>query len=80
MTGEQGSRGRRPSVSDAEIIGVFEAAETPFLTTAEVADRLPIKRRATYNRLRSLAEEGDLRKKTVGGRNSVWWLASDEVD
>ena len=79
MTQDSSRRGRKPRVSDEDILAVFSDAETPFLTTAEVAEELPIKRRATYNRLRALADEGVLRKKNVGGRNSVWWLTSDEV-
>ncbi|MFC7047045.1 hypothetical protein ACFQH6_18050 [Halobacteriaceae archaeon GCM10025711] len=79
MTQDSSRRGRKPRVSDEDILAVFSDAETPFLTTAEVAEELPIKRRATYNRLSALADADVLRKKNVGGRNSVWWLTSDEV-
>jgi len=65
--------GRKPRVTDEEILDVFRAADDPVLSTAEVTDRLPIKRSATYKRLVSLRDEGRLDGKDVGGRNSVWW-------
>jgi len=66
--------GRKPRVTDEEILDVFRAADDPVLSTAEITDRLPIKRSATYKRLASLRNEGRLEGKDVGGRNSVWWL------
>jgi len=57
---------------DENIVAVFETTDDPVLTTAEVADQLPIGKRATLNRLESLVERGELDSKDVGvGR--VWW-------
>lgn len=76
MSGGTG-RGRRPKVTDGEIIGVFESAGEPVLTTAEVANGLDIGPRATLKRLDSLRDEGILESKRVGS-GRVWWLASDD--
>jgi hypothetical protein len=65
--------GRKPRVTDSELLAVFEQTDDPVLSTAEVADAVPIKRRGTLNRLQRLADEGELASKQVGGRNTVWW-------
>jgi len=63
---------------DENILGVFEATDEPVLTTAEVAEELPIGKRATLNRLEDLVERGEIDSKDVGvGR--VWWRATPEV-
>ena len=58
----------------AETLSVFEAAApgTP-LTTSEVADRLDLGRRSTYERLERLVDEGLLETKKVGANGRVWW-------
>lgn len=66
--------GRKPRATDDEILQLFEDTSDPVLSTAEVAERLPIKRRATYKRLVSLRDDGRLHNKQIGGRNTVWWL------
>jgi len=65
--------GRKPTVSDEEILAVFVNAEDPVLMADEIAESLPIGRRAVYNRLRSLEEEGVLNSKKTGARSTVWW-------
>ncbi|OYR56477.1 HTH domain-containing protein [Halorubrum halodurans] len=65
--------GRKPTVSDEEILTVFVNAEDPVLMADEIAESLPIGRRAVYNRLRSLEEEGVLKSKKTGARSTVWW-------
>lgn len=67
--------GRKPTVSDEEILAVFEKAEDPVLMADEVAESLPIGRRAVYNRLRSLEEQGNLKSKKTGVRSTVWWYS-----
>lgn len=78
--GDDSKPGPDPSVKDEEILQVFRATDDPALSTAEVAEELPLKRRSVYNHLESLRDEGVLEKKTVGGRNSVWWIASEESE
>jgi len=75
---EESKPGPTPRVSDNEIIDLFRDTDDPVLSTAEVAEQVPLKRRATYNRLRSLADEGRLESKQIGGRNTVWWIAESE--
>ena len=67
--------GRKPRVTDDDLLGVFRETADPVLSTAEVADALPIKRRGTLNRLRDLEGDGTLDSKQIGGRNTVWWLS-----
>lgn len=77
---EDRAPGRRPSVPDGAILAVFGAADEPVLSTAEVAEELPIGRRATLDRLTALAEDGRLERKSVGPRGLVWWLADDDTN
>jgi len=69
--------GRKPRVTDDDLLDVFRATADPVLSTAEVADAVPIKRRGTLNRLRDLEDGGRLDSKQIGGRNTVWWLLDD---
>lgn len=69
--------GRKPRVTDEDLLDVFRTTTDPVLSTAEVSDRVPIKRRGTLNRLRALEEQGELESKQIGGRNTVWWLVED---
>ena len=68
--------GQKPRVSDDDILDVFRATTDLALGTAEVADALPIGRRATYNQLTSLSEQGFLVRKQIGDRTTIWWLAA----
>ena len=54
------------------VLTVFEDAEVPVLTASEVAEELNCSRPSAYNKLESLVEQGDLRKKTVGARAVVY--------
>ena len=76
-TSKQG--GRKPRVTDEDLLDVFRSTSDPVLSPAEVADAVPIKRRGTLNRLQALKEDGELESKQIGGRNTVWWLV-DERD
>lgn len=76
MSGES-SVGRKPRVTDEEIIEVFRVAKTPVLTTTMAADELPIGKRALLNRLTDLEEEGKLESMDVGPRGKVWWAPED---
>ena len=66
--------GRKPRVSDRDLLDVFRSTADPVLSTAEVADAVPIKRRGVLNRLRDLEDGGELASKQIGGRNTVWWI------
>ena len=60
-------------VTQQDILLVFETVNEPFLTTAEVAEHLPISKKATYQRLNQMHEEGDVGKKKTGARSVGWW-------
>ena len=66
--------GRKPRVSDGDLLDVVRSTDDPVLSTAEVADDVPIKRRGVLNRLGDLADAGELESKQIGGRNTVWWI------
>lgn len=65
--------GRKPTVSDDEILQVFRNADDPVLTTIEVANGVDLGRRGTFDRLEQLADEGPLVMKKVGEKGAVWW-------
>jgi len=69
--------GRKPRVTDEDLLDVFRATPDPVLSTVEVADAVPIKRRETLNRLQALKEDGELESKQIGGRNTGWWLVDE---
>ena len=68
--------GRKPRVTEEEIVQEFRDTDDPVLSTDEVADQLPLERRSVYDRLVSLREDGALTSKQVGGRN-IWWIPAD---
>ena len=61
-----------------ETLDGFDEAGTP-LTTSEVADRLDLGRRSTYERLDRLTEADRLRSKKVGASARVWWRPPDDT-
>lgn len=65
-------------MTDKEILNLFRESQDPVLSTAEVAEHLPLARRSVYDRLVALRDEGKLTSKQIGGRNTVWWLADRE--
>lgn len=67
------SGGRKPRVTDDDILALFRETSDPVLSTAEVSDALPIGRRGVLDRLHDLADAGELEYKNIGGRNMVWW-------
>ncbi len=65
--------GRRPEITDEEILAVFRSSADPVLTTGEVAAQFEITHRGVRDRLEKLEEQGVLRSKKVGARAIVWW-------
>ena len=59
-----------------ETVGVFDGDGEP-RTTSEVAERLDLGRRSTYDRLDRLVDSGHLRTKKVGASARVWWRVPD---
>src|SRR6056297_1447144 len=60
-----------------ETLACFDDAGVP-RTTNEVADRLDLGRRSTYDRLDRLVEHGRLETKKVGASARVWWRPRSE--
>jgi hypothetical protein len=76
---EEYPRAPAQKARDENILSVFEGTDDPVLTTSEVAEELPIGKRATLNRLEDLVTRNELDSKDVGvGR--VWWRAVPEPD
>lgn len=73
MPGSDGP-GRKPRVSDEELLAIFRDSDDPVLIAKEVAENVAIGRRAVYDRLGKLEEQGLLESKKLGGRTTVWWL------
>lgn len=65
--------GHTSRVSDEDVLAVFRSAREPVLSTSEVAEELPIQRRATHNRLQSLVEAGALAHKQIA-KSAIYWL------
>ncbi|PSQ09042.1 hypothetical protein BRC95_01965 [Halobacteriales archaeon QS_5_68_33] len=63
----------------AETLALFEESGAP-RTTSEVADRLDLGRRSTYDRLERLVEEGHLETKKAGASARVWWRPGGPTD
>src|SRR5699024_9163834 len=75
MTPEIGQKpGRKPRVTDDEILQLFKDADPPVLTTSALADELPIGHRALLNRLNTLWDRETLDRMDVAPRGRVWWL------
>ena len=70
--------GRKPRVTDEEILHVFREADAPVLTASEVAADLPISHSGVNPRLRALADSGQLSRKEVGSRAVVWWIDTSD--
>lgn len=66
--------GRKPTISDEEILELFRQSSDPILSTSEVSGRLSLSRRQMLDRLKSLEDDGVIQSKSVGSRGKVWWL------
>jgi len=62
-------------LTDQAILKVFDAAEEPFLTTAEVHEGLDVdvSHKAVYQRLERMHDDGVVGKKSTGARSVGWW-------
>ncbi|ELZ14291.1 PAS domain S-box [Halovivax asiaticus JCM 14624] len=69
-----------PELTDTlrETVGAFDDRVEP-LSTSEVASRLDLGRRSTYERLERLADRGVVRTKKVGASARVWWRDPEDV-
>lgn len=65
--------GRKPKITDDEILAVFRSSSDPVLTTSEVSSEFDITHRGVRDRLEQLEENNLLESKKVGARALVWW-------
>jgi len=67
--------GRKPIVSDYEILEIFASTEDPVLSAPEVSEEIKIGKQGTYQRLKELHERGLLGTKKVG-QGRAWWITN----
>lgn len=68
--------GRKPTVSDVEILREFALCPDPFMHATELSDAMDMSRQGVHNRLEQLQEEGYLDSKMTGGTRN-WWLTDE---
>jgi predicted transcriptional regulator len=61
------------TVSDDDILAVFDEIDGPVVTVPDVAERVPMSRDGIRIRLKNLEDEGRVKSKRVGSRAVVWW-------
>lgn len=72
MGRERDNRGRySETVTPDTVLELF--TDTEPRTTSEVAEALDAAQKTAYNKLETLHERGEIRKKNIGGLAVVWW-------
>jgi hypothetical protein len=77
--------GRKPEISDKEILQVFAESTDSVLSAPEIAEQFDYSTPGIYKRLRALQDESRLNSKKIG-QGRAWWLTDegkqylDEVD
>lgn len=68
--------GRKPTVTEKEVLEIFVVASDPALTTKEVSDELGMSQQGAYSRLDDLVGKGLINTKKFGqGRG--WWITEE---
>jgi DNA-binding Lrp family transcriptional regulator len=65
--------GRPPDTTDREILSLFDRADAPVLSTADIAEDLSYSLQGTLSRLTALEEEGVIDSRKIGNAKA-WWL------
>jgi predicted ArsR family transcriptional regulator len=65
--------GRKPVVSDEQILSLFLDSPDPVMSAPELAEELPISKTGVYKRLRDLQERELLASKKIG-QGRAWWI------
>jgi len=68
------TRGKDRSVSDAELLDAIKQHPDPAVKSTELAEQLPLTSTRINQLLKSLEDDGILRKKSFGSANG-WWIA-----
>ncbi|NKE38085.1 helix-turn-helix domain-containing protein [Natronococcus sp. JC468] len=80
MSNERDDRGKFVTqVTLEDILGILRRTSEP-MTATELSTELGISNRAILNKLNTLHERGDVRRKKVGGRSVVWWLPDEPTE
>lgn len=78
MSNERDDRGQFiEQVTLEDVLGELRRTNEP-MTGTEIGERFGISNRAALNKLNTLHDRGDVRRKKVGGRSVVWWLPDKE--
>lgn len=65
--------GRKPTVTDEEIIQEMILSHSPVVTAKELSDLIDMTPQGAIHRLENLQEDGLVRSKKVGAAAKVWW-------
>jgi predicted transcriptional regulator len=69
--------GRRPTISDEEILAHIRDAPAPFLFSTELAELIDMSQQGAFSRLQDLEQAGLVCGKTSpGGGARAWWLST----
>lgn len=66
--------GRKPTVSDEQVLREMALMADPVSTAPELAERLDMTRQGANYRLGQLEEDGYVKSKKVGAHAIVYWL------
>ncbi|MCT9098176.1 winged helix-turn-helix domain-containing protein [Haloarchaeobius sp. HME9146] len=64
--------GRKPTVTDIEILQQFVRSPDPVLHPTELTETLDMSRQGVYKRLEKLVDDGALSSKKVAGTRIFW--------
>ncbi|NHX37283.1 MULTISPECIES: hypothetical protein [Halolamina] len=75
MGEDSAAGGREPTVSDSELLELFDDADVPVLKTSELAEKIPIGERQVRSRLETLSEDDRVGSRMITAQNRVrlWW-------
>lgn len=66
------------SVTDAQVLDAVRTVAPEPATATEVGEELGVTRKAAWEHLMALHDDGRIERKKVGGRSVVWWLDDRE--
>lgn len=66
--------GRKPTVSDKEVLRQIALMPDPVITAPELGERLDMTRQGANNRLTKLEDQEYVKSKKVGAHAIVYWL------
>lgn len=66
------------AVTEDDVLEALQNYPDPVATATELAELLPIQRRAVLQKLKVLEARGGVEGKKVGGRAAVWWAVDKD--